>query len=451
MQRLEKLLEETRAELEALKAASTAASTDAKLVEIERKIDILAQEIESMKLGEAAAGAPAVAAATGTTPVPPAPTTQEQSAQRYGLGLAASKVYGVRRGVSIGGYGEILYENFAGTRQDGTPSGRNDRIDFLRAVVYLGYKFSDRWLLNTEIEYEHAVTGEDAGGEVALEFAFLDYMHSPALNGRAGLVLVPMGLVNELHEPTAFLGARRPDVERFILPTTWREIGAGGYGEAGPFAYRGYVMTSLDSAGFTAANGIRGGRQQGSLAVADDWALTGRLDFVGLPGFVAGGSVFSGDTGQGRETPEGQAFGARTTVYDFHADWRWRGLWMRALYAGSSIADAAEVNEANGLTGAQSIGSRQEGWYAQGAFDVFSLFPDARVSLSPYVRYEQWDTQAEVPAGYERNPANDNTEWTFGLGFQPIDQLILKADWQLRHNEADTGVNQWNVALGYVF
>jgi hypothetical protein len=210
-------------------------------------------------------------------------------------------------------------------------------------------------------------------------------------------------------------------------------------------------MTSLDSAGFTAANGIRGGRQQGSLAVADDWALTGRLDFVGLPGFVAGGSVFSGDTGQGRETPEGQAFGARTTVYDFHADWRWRGLWMRALYAGSSIADAAEVNEANGLTGAQSIGSRQEGWYAQGAFDVFSLFPDARVSLSPYVRYEQWDTQAEVPAGYERNPANDNTEWTFGLGFQPIDQLILKADWQLRHNEAETGVNQWNVALGYVF
>ena len=130
---------------------------------------------------------------------------------------------------------------------------------------------------------------------------------------------------------------------------------------------------------------------------------------------------------------------------------RLEGEDLRALYAGSSIADAAEVNEANGLTGDESIGSRQEGWYVQGAFDVFSLFPDAKVSLSPYVRYEQWDTQAEVPTGFLRNPANDHTEWTFGLGFQPIDQLILKADWQLRHNEADTGISQWNVALGYVF
>jgi hypothetical protein len=433
-----------------MKTASTAASTDAKLGEMERKIDILAQEIESMKLGEVAA-APAPAAAPGATPVPPGPTTQEESAQRYGLGLAASKVYGTRRGVSVGGYGEALYENFASTRQDGAPSNRNDRIDFLRVVAYLGYKFSDRWVLNTEIEYEHAVTGEDAGGEVAVEFAYVDYMHSREFAARAGLVLMPMGLVNELHEPTAFLGARRPDVERFILPTTWREIGAGAYGEAGPFAYRGYVTSSLNSAGFTAANGIRGGRQQGSEALARDWALSGRLDYVGLAGLLVGGSVFSGETGQGRETPDGDEISARTTVYDFHADWRWRGLWLRALYAGSSIGEATEVNEANGFTGDQSIGSRQEGWYVQGAFDLFSLVPGAKVSLAPYVRYEQYDTQAEVPAGYERNPANDNTEWTFGLGFQPIDQIILKADWQLRHNAAETGVNQCNVALGYVF
>ncbi len=444
IQRLERLLAETRAELEAMKAASTAASTDTKLAEIERRIDILAEEIESMKLGE-------VAAAPAATPVPPGPTTQEESAARYGLGLAASKVYGIRRGVSVGGYGEALYENFASTRQDGEPSNRNDRIDFLRVVAYLGYKFSDRWVLNTEIEYEHAVTGEDAGGEVAVEFAYIDYMHSRALAARAGLVLVPIGLVNELHEPTAFLGARRPDVERFILPTTWREIGAGIYGEAGPLAYRGYVTSSLNSAGFTAANGIRGGRQQGSEALARDWALSGRLDYVGLPGLLVGSSVFSGETGQGRETTNGSELSARTTVYDFHADWRWRGLWLRALYAGSSIGQAALVNEANGFTGDQSVGNRQEGWYLQGAFDLFSLVPGSKVSLSPYVRYEQYDTQADVPAGYERNPANDITEWTFGLGFQPIDQIILKADWQLRENEADTGVNQWNVALGYVF
>jgi hypothetical protein len=447
IQRLERLLAETRAELEAMKAASTAPATDARLAEIERKVDILAGEIESMKLGEAAGGGPQVAPA----PAPAPPTTPEGTAERYGLGLAASKVYGIRRGVSIGGYGEALYENFADARQDGDPSNRNDRIDFLRAVAYLGYKFNDKWLLNTEIEYEHALTGEDAGGEVAVEFAYIDYMHSRALNARTGLVLVPMGLVNELHEPTAFLGARRPDVERFILPTTWREIGAGMYGEAGPFAYRGYVTSSLDSAGFTGAGGIRGGRQQGAEALGRDWALSGRLDYVGLEGLLVGGSVFSGEAGQGHRTPDGSELSARTTVYDFHADWKWRGLWLRALYAGSSIGQAAEINEANGFTGDQSVGSRQEGWYVQGAFDLLSLSPGSKMSLAPYVRYEQYDTQAEVPVGYARNLANDNTELTLGLGFQPIDQVIFKADWQQRHNAAETGVNQWNVSLGYIF
>jgi hypothetical protein len=124
---------------------------------------------------------------------------------------------------------------------------------------------------------------------------------------------------------------------------------------------------------------------------------------------------------------------------------------LRALYAGSTIGQAAQINEANGFTGAQSVGSRQEGWYAQAAFDVFSLCPDLKAALSPYVRYEQYDTQAEVPVGYERNPANDNTELTLGLAFQPIDQLIFKADWQERRNAARTGVNQWNVSLGYIF
>ena len=120
-----------------------------------------------------------------------------------------------------------------------------------------------------------------------------------------------------------------------------------------------------------------------------------------------------------------------------------------------TAAGAGRVRAAVRALGAApdaTVASEEDFWReVQGAFDVFTLFPDATVSLSPYVRYEQWDTQARVPVGYARNPANDHTEWTLGLGFQPIDQLILKADWQLRHNEADTGVNQWNVALGYVF
>lgn len=447
IQRLEKLLGETRAELAELKAASGGA-LDAKLAEIERRIDILAQEIEAMKIGEAAQPAGAAAAPTPPAPTPGGPLPAP--GQRYGLGLSASKVYGIKRGVSIGGYGEVLYENFADELQDGEPSNRTDRIDFLRAVVYLGYKFDEHWVLNTEIEYEHAVTGEDAGGEVAVEFAYIDYMHSRPLNARAGLVLVPMGLVNELHEPTSFLGARRPDVERFILPTTWRELGVGIYGDTGFLAYRGYLTSSLDSAGFSAA-GIRGGRQAGAEAIAENWAFAGRLDYTGTPGLLAGASVFAGKAGQSRSTPSGLPVDAPTTVFDLHADWQWRGLWLRALYAHTSIGDAERVNEANGFVGDESVGSQQEGWYVQAAYDVFTLWPGSKASLLPYVRYEEYDTQKDVPAGYMRNPANDNTELTLGLAWKPIDRLILKADWQQRHNAAKTGLNQFNLALGYIF
>ena len=282
IERLEKLLAETRAEVAALKAASTGGEIDARLAEIDRKIEILAAEIEAMKLGDTAPAAPAAIAAA---PAGAVRSTPQDTAQRYGLGLSAAKVYGLRRGVSIGGYGEALYENFAEKSQDGSLSDNDDRIDFLRAVLYLGYKFDDHWVLNTEIEYEHAVAAADSGGEVAVEFAYVDYMHSAALNGRAGLVLVPMGLINELHEPTAFLGARRPDVERLILPTTWRELGGGVYGNTGPLSYRGYVTSSLDSESSAPRDPLRPpgrGRGQGAGLGADRTAgLHGR---AGPPG-----------------------------------------------------------------------------------------------------------------------------------------------------------------------
>src|SRR5690606_5504586 len=118
-----------------------------------------------------------------------------------------------------------------------------------------------------EIEFEHASTGQ--GGEVSVEFAYLDYLATPHLGVRAGMVLVPMGFVNELHEPTTFLGTTRPLTESTIIPTTWRENGAGVFGDIGDFSYRAYVINGLDAVGggssraggFSAA-GLRGGRQK---------------------------------------------------------------------------------------------------------------------------------------------------------------------------------------------
>ncbi len=432
---LEKQLAQMRTELAAQKAA-TAVNSDAQLAELERRIDILGAEIETLKVGEAA---------------DPAEAKAERTDARYGLGVAASKVYGVKRGVSIGGYGEALYENPSGSDQNGNPSGAVDQIDFLRAVAYLGYKFDDHWVLNTEIEYEHAVAGDGAAGEVAVEFAYLDYMHSRLLNVRSGLVLVPVGLVNELHEPTVSIGARRPDVERYILPTTWRELGAGVYGDSGVLAYRAYVTSSLDAAGFTSGGGIRGGRQKGSEAIAEDWALCGRLDYVGTPGLLVGASVFSGDAGQDKLTPSGEGVDGRTSVFDVHVDWQWRGLWLRGLYAQTTISQAGLINELNGFVGDESVGNRQNGWYVQAAYDVLSFSPTSKMSLLPYARYEEYDTQGQVPAGFARNPANDRSELTLGLAFEPIDRLIFKVGWAQRHKAAHTGVSAWNVALGYIF
>jgi len=404
-------------------------ATEQRLEDLEKKLDVVTQEIESLRMGE-------------TPPASPQPA--------LGLGPAASKVY-AKNGVSIGGYGELLYQNFSSRREDGSPSNLKPTVDLARAVLYFGYKFDPHFVFNSEVEYEHAVTASDKGGETEVEFATLDWLRGKrAWNARAGLVLIPVGLINQLHEPPVFLGARRPDVETVILPSTWREIGFGGWGDAGPFSYRLYLVNGLNSAGY-AADGLREGSQEGSNALARDVAVTGRLDWTGLPGVVLGASFFTGNAGQGRTTPSGEGFAARTTFVDLHLDAKWRGASFRALWAQSTVGDAAAVDQANGLTGEESVGKRQEGWYVEGGFDVLSLVPKSRMALMPFARYEAWDTQAAVPDGYARNPENDVTQWTAGFVFKPIPQVVVKVDGQWRKNAARTGVNQFNAALGYEF
>ena len=244
--RLEREVAELRAAMEELRAEGMA---EARLAEIERRLELLAVEVENLKIGEAA-------------------VTVSREGEYSGLGPAASKVYAKEQGVSVGGYGEALLELFDDEREDGLPAEKTNRLDFLRAVLYFGYKFSDSWVFNSEIEYEHASTSN--GGSVSVEFAYLDYLYRDALNLRTGLVLVPMGWLNELHEPTVYLGAVRPRTENRIIPTTWRENGIGAYGAFGGFEYRTYVVNGLDASGFS-AKGLRSGRQKGSKAKAEDF------------------------------------------------------------------------------------------------------------------------------------------------------------------------------------
>ena len=396
--------------------AQSTADVEARVKELARQIEVLTAEIEALKTRQ-------------TEKVAVADTSETDK----GLGAAASKVYRSDAGVSIGGYGEFLYQNL---------DGRTDTADALRAILYTGYKFNDRVIFNSEVEYEHANT--ERNGAVEVEFAYLDYLLRPSMNVRAGLLLMPVGLTNEQHEPTAFFGARRAQVESRIIPTTWSEIGAGVYGEAGQLTYRGYVTTALRSSGFT-GSGIRGGRQMGSQALADDLAVVGRLDWHPVEGTMFGGSVYTGNSGQDR------SFGGRVTLGEVHADAKFRAFTLRALAARGTIDDVSAINAANNLTGTGSVGEKFGGWYVEGGYDIASVLGRRELSFSPYVRYEAYDSQMSVPAGFRRNPANDQTILTLGVAFKPIPQTVLKIDWQNVDNESGTGVDQWNIALGYIF
>ncbi len=388
-----------------------------RLAEVEDKIDVLAAEIEKLKIGEAAVAA-------------------DQS--DLGMGPAASKVYRTERGVSIGGYGEALYQNFNARHDDGSPADETDELALERAVVYVGYKWNDRFLFNSEIEFE------DGGEEVSVEFAYLDYLWKPEANFRAGLLLMPVGFLNELHEPTVYLGTHRPEVERRILPSTWQENGFGLFGQVGPVSYRTYVTNGFDASGFSAA-GLREGRQGGGEAKAKDFAWVGRADWTAAPGLLAGASAYLGKAGQGIGT------GVQTRMLEGHVEWRKSGWELRALGVQADLDDVARLNAELGLVGPESVGERLRGGYLQAGYDLFSAFPHGEQALIPFVRYESFDTQARVPAGFERDRANDVDILTLGLSYKPIPQVVFKADYQNQDNAAGTGLDQWSIGLGYVF
>ncbi len=419
------------------------AQDSVKLGELERKVDVLTQEIEKLKLGESA----------------------EPSATKSvsGFSPAASKIYFTKPSkVSIGGYGEFTVIAPSKRKQNGDPSGLKKQADLRRAVIYVGYKFDDRFLFNSEIEFEHAGSGEgsETRGEIAIEQAYLDFKAHENIGLRAGLVLVPLGLVNEIHEPTAFHGVNRPSVEQWIIPSTWRENGAGVFGDFGPVSYRSYVMAGLHGKntadpktdGFTGLKALRGGRTEGTNTSIEDLAWASRIDVTPVAGVKAGAALYIGQADQGD-----LASAVPVTLWETHATAEYRGASVKALYAAGRIGNADALSLAQGATAgtvadAATVGSRFFGGYAEAAFDVLSVFKNNKgQSLSPFFRYERYDTQAKTPGAFAKNPANSRVEYTLGATYKPIPQVAVKLDQQWKLNQAHTGVNQWNFGLAYIF
>jgi opacity protein-like surface antigen len=424
IQAQQKQIDELKAEK---KTETNATVATGEVKNLEHKTDVLSQEVEKLR--------------TNLT-IP----DEVQYKSAYGLGPAASKVYQVGKGLSIGGYGEANYQATVGDE-----NGKTDNADLERLVLYAGYKFTDNILFNSEIEFEHASVegGGNGNGDVSVEFAALDFFIDPMVNIRAGMVLLPMGFINPIHEPPFYFGNNRPEVERRIIPSTWREIGVGLFGELLPnLTYTTYVVNGMNAANFN-SDGIRSGRQKGAQAKAEDLAFVGRLDYAlpNLPGLSFGGSAYLGNSGQ-NQLFAGQQVDAFTQLYEGHLQWKYRGLEFRALGSWGHIDDAGILSAAK----RQTIGEENYGWYTEIGYDILPLLlPRTTQYLAPFFRYEQLDSIASTPEGFLDDASKDRRIYQFGLQYKPIPNVVIKADYRNFNAKIGSLPDDFNLGFGFIF
>ena len=322
-------------------------------------------------------------------------------------------------------------------------------LDFHRFVLLFTHSFSERVRFVSELELEHAVVSPETDGELELEQAYVDFLISRPFNLRAGMVLAPVGVINERHEPPVFHGVERPFVETLIIPTTWFGAGAGVHGELrGGFRYRAYAMETLDAARFSAGEGLREGRQKGAEANGRHVAGTGRVEYVGTPGLVLGASVWSGDTGFAFPRVD-------TGVTLAEADGRLRvgEFAVRGLYAHVFLDGMEDLNRAvTRITGVSpNVAEQMRGFYLEGSY--FIVPRPAPREVAVFLRYENFDTQYRMPAGFAPLPAFDRDAWIVGATWFPDPDVAVKVDYTVLRNRSAVieAPNSINVGLGWWF
>jgi hypothetical protein len=327
---------------------------------------------------------------------------------------------------TIGGYGELHYNNLDGS------GGAKDKkeIDLHRFVLYFGHEFTDDIRFFSEVEYEHGVAGDGQVGEVEVEQAFVEIDINDQHTSRLGVALLPVGIINETHEPPTFYGVERNPVEKDIIPATWWAGGVGLSGEAAPgwgydvVLHEGLKIPGAMDKDFSGYK-VRGGRQKTGKAKADDLAGTARIKWTGIPGTEIAGTVqYQSDITQGDDPTAGSAW-----LYELHADIERGPFGLRALYARWDLSGS----------GPESVGAdRQEGFYVEPSWrfnDKFGIF----------TRFNQWDNAAGNSTKTEKQQID------IGLNWWPHEDVVLKADYQFQDNEDDKEQDGFNLGVGYQF
>jgi hypothetical protein len=343
------------------------------------------------------------------------------------------------------GYGELNY-----TRPQGNSA--NATADLGRFVIGLEYAFDDRTRLMSEVEVEHAVSSADDPGEVEIEQAYLEREFANGIFGRAGLFLIPAGLLNESHEPTRYYGVFRNFVETAIIPTTWREGGIAVQGRTDSGlrwdlgVTTGFDLSKWDPSaeGEGQESPLGSIHQELALARAADASAFGALNYSGIPGLLVGGSVFTGGAGQAQP-----GFGhAKVSLWETHARWSPAALQVSGLYAHGRISGTARINTT--LIGNPILIPEEFfGWYLETAYRAIER---DTWTLAPFVRYERFNTGssfADIGQGFTPAALADQKVWTGGLNFSLSDGIVFKADYV--NFRSDNGDDRVDLGIGYEF
>ena len=329
------------------------------------------------------------------------------------------------------------------------PEHEDPVLDFHRFVLLFNHSFSDRLRFIGELELEHGlVEGLEESGELELEQAYLDFRVNPAFNIRAGMVLAPVGIINERHEPPSFHGVERPFVDTVIIPTTWFDAGAGVHGTFGSgWQYRAYLMAPLDATKITADEGLAEARQKGFQSNVRNIAQTARLEYGGVRGLVLGTSFWQGKSGFNFRRED-----ARVGVVEFDGRYHTGPVAIRGEFAQIFVGDAAELNDLlQRSTGVNpNIASQMRGFYVEPSVRPL---PGLRYDFAAFLRYENFDTQYRMPEGVLPLKQFDRAAWVVGASYFPDPDVVLKIDYSIIRNRSALfgSVDSLNVGLGWWF